>query len=29
VGIGGVFCTTASGECESTENGVKKRVKRL
>jgi len=29
VGIGRVFGTTINGECESTENGVKERVKRL
>jgi len=29
VKIGGIFGTTANGECESTENGAKERVKRL
>ena len=27
--IEGVFGTTANGECQSTENGAKERVKRL
>ena len=27
MGIGGVFVTTAKGECESTENGAKRNVR--